>query len=269
MSFASDSGYVPSTVSDLMNQVRLGVNAQFGTTYDSDTFVGTNFYKYFYALIQRLQENEIRTAEIVQKLQSYFTITNEKLGRPNTTHPGLFDYFKARGYLISSKAPILADAGKLYVAVLVDSAAPDYAAKKLQICQWLAACVPAGIITQGTELQAIVLSNGQSFDYRFNLPTKIPIKLKLTITTSSNNQSTILSTLAITNLLFANINARYRLGLAFEPQRYFSVGDAPWASSVKLEYSTDGGTTWLTATYAAAYNELLTFLVTDITVVQI
>lgn len=268
MSFAADSGYVPSSIDTLMGQVREGVNTQFGTSYDADTFLGTSFYKYFYALIQRLQSNEIKTSEIVLKLQNYFAVTNERVGRPNTTHPGLFDFFKARGYLISSKAPILADAGKLYVAVQVDSAAADYAARKLQINTWLSQCVPAGIITQGTEVSTITLSNSQSFDYRFNLPTKIPIKLKLTIVTSANNQYSIPSTLSITQTLFTNLNARYRLGLAFEPQRYYSIVDAPWASSVKLEYSTDGGTTWVSTTYAAAYNEVMTYAITDITVVQ-
>ena len=40
---------------------------------------GTNFYKYFYALMQRLQENEIRTSEIVLKIQQYFA-NNEQHG---------------------------------------------------------------------------------------------------------------------------------------------------------------------------------------------
>ena len=62
-----------------MDQVREGVNEQFGTTYDAESFVGTNFYKYFYALIQQLQMNEIRASEIVLKLQQYFTVTNESI----------------------------------------------------------------------------------------------------------------------------------------------------------------------------------------------
>jgi tryptophanase len=72
-----------------MELVREGVNDQFGSSYAAETFQGTNFYKYFYALVQRLQENEVKTSEIVLKLQQYFEITNEEITRPNTTHPGL------------------------------------------------------------------------------------------------------------------------------------------------------------------------------------
>ncbi len=60
MSFAQDTGYLPNTIEQLMSSVRVNVNTQFGTTYDEVTFLGTNFYKYFYALIQRLQQNEDR-----------------------------------------------------------------------------------------------------------------------------------------------------------------------------------------------------------------
>jgi len=48
------------------------VNTQFGQSYTMDTFIGTNLYKYFYALAQLLQENEVKTSEIFLKLQQYF-----------------------------------------------------------------------------------------------------------------------------------------------------------------------------------------------------
>ena len=41
-----------------------------------DYGIGTNFYKYFYALAQRIQTNEIKTSEIFLKLQDYFKYTN-------------------------------------------------------------------------------------------------------------------------------------------------------------------------------------------------
>lgn len=363
MSFAADTGYIPSSVSDLMALVREGVNTQFSTTYDQETFLGTNFYKYFYALIQRLQETEVKTSEIVLRIQQYFDVTNEMITRPNTTHPGLFDYFSERGFLVSSKPPLLADAGLLYVAVdeidnharglititsyanLVDgtddtitvgataftaqagaatpggatfqasstntataislaaqinahaTAGPlveavavgetvtlravtggtggnaialayaqlgtgtgatvsgatllggvaladgqeDYDDVRLEIATILKECTVAGVITQGDEVETIALSNDQSFDYRFNLANRVPIDLKLTLTTSSNNQFTILTQTEIKQKLYDNINARYRLGLNFEPQRYFSVLDAPWCSSILLQYDTGGG----------------------------
>lgn len=392
MSFAQDQGYIPSTITDLMGLVREGVNDSLGTDYDAETFLGTNLYKYFYALIQRLQLNEVKTSEIVLKLQQYFDTTNEAITRPNTTHPGLRDYFTALGYLVSTKEPLDADAGKVYLcadildehargyftitsyanlvsgtddsvtvgatvftaqvgaatpgtgtfqaatsnaltaaslAIQINAHAtagalvyawavdavvyiraiatgtagnaialaytdndtnvgatksgtvlsggfaladgdPTYVEQRLEICTALKDCVPAGIITQGTEIETIALSNDQSFDFKFNLPTRIPILLKLTLTLSDNNQTTILSDSDVAAVLFANINSRYRLGLDFEPQRYFSVLDAPWAAGVLLEYSIDDGSpSYLSTVADLAYNELYEFELADITIVSV
>jgi hypothetical protein len=268
MSFAEDQGYLAATVADLMDLVMAGVNEQFDTDYDTDTFAGTNFYKYFYALIQRLQENEVRTSEIVLKLQEYFSETNEEISRPNTTHPGLFDYFEDAGYLVSSKKPESGDAGKLYVCVDVDDAADDYAAKKTEICTILKNIVVAGVVTQGTETEAIALSNDQSFDYKFSLPDRIPILLRLTIDQSDNNQFAILTDEDVAALLAANIAARYRLGLNFEPQRYFSIIDAPWAASILLEWSDDAGMNYSDDVSVLDFDELYEFEVGDISVIN-
>ncbi len=265
MSFASDTGYLPNTINQLMSFVREGVNTQFGTTYDEETFLGTNFYKYFYALIQQLQLNEVKTSEIYLRMQQYFEVTNEKITRPNTTHPGLVDFLAAAGYQASTKKPIDMDAGKLYVCVNTDDAADDYAAVKLAINTILKDCAVAGVVTQGTEVSTITLPNSQSFDFKYNLPDKTPIQLKITITLSSNNQYTILSDVAVAQILFDNINARYKLGLDFEPQRYFSILDAPWAADVLLEYDPGGG--FVSDIFAAAYDDLFTFAIEDISVV--
>lgn len=269
MSFAKDAGYFPNTISQLMEIVRANVNEQFGTTYDTDTFLGTNFYKYFYALIQRLQENEIKTSEIFLRLQEYFVITNESIERPNTTHPGLVDYFLNAGYRASTKKPIDADAGKLYVCVDTDELAVDYAAVKLAICNLVKDCCVAGVVSQGSEVEAITLPNLQSFDFKFNLPNRQPILLRLTLTISDNNEFVIDSDAVVAQRLFDNINAKYRLGLDFEPQRYFSVVDGPWASEILLEYSTDAGSTYTSNVFAAVYDDLLTFDLGDIEVIEV
>jgi hypothetical protein len=252
----------------MMEVIRENVNTQFSTSYTEETFLGTNFYKYFYALIQRLQENEIKTSEIFLRMQEYFTITNEKIQRPNTTHPGIYDYFLAAGFKTSTKPAIDADAGKAFICVDVDDSAPGYAGTKLQICNLVKDCVVAGVISQGTEVEEITLSNNQSFEFKFNLPDKTPIELRLTLTLSENNQVSISTPEVTKQKLFDNINARYGLGKNFEPQRYFSVVDAPWAAEVLLEYSDDGGTNWYSAVYEAEYDELFTFELADITLVE-
>lgn len=268
MSFASDSGYTPATFQTLMSAVMLNVNAQFGTAYTDETFIGTNHYKYFYAMIQKLQENEVKTSEIFKKVQDYFAITNEKISRPVGTNPGLIAALAALGYTASIKKPIVADAGKLYVAVNIDETQPTYAAKKLAINTLLKTSVAGGIVTQGSQSNAIALTNGQVFDFKFNLPNRITPKLRLTITLSSNNQVVIGSTDSIKERLMQNIAARYQLGRNFEPQKYYTTIDAPWASIVKLEYSLDNGATWSSAVYVANYDDLFVITLANIEIIE-
>ncbi len=390
MGFASDTGYVPSTIDELMEIVRVNVNTQFGTTYVETNFIGTNFYKFFYALIQRLQSNEVKTSEIFASVQQYFNVTNENVLRPNTTHPGIYDYFLSHGYEISTKPPADADAGKLYIAVNVtdnhargnftitsyanlvsgtdDSvtvgatvftaqvgtatlgtttfqAATSNAATAISLAAQINGhatagalvyawavdtvvyiraltggtggnaialaytdndtnigltksgvflsggaeiatdaieydlakpiigalvkdCCVAGVVSQGTEASIIVLDNGQSFTFKYNLPTKTALKLKLTTVLSENNLFTVLDPLVIKENLLANVEASYKFGKNVEPQRYFSVVDAPWAASVLLEWSSDGGGSYHSTVIDSDYDALYTFALSDITLVE-
>lgn len=267
MSFSEDEGYIPVTIEQMMLSVMENINTQFGTSYTAETFLGTNFYKYFYALMQRVQESEVKTSEIFLRMQEYFNITNELIQRPNTTAPGIIDFFGAAGYLVSVQAPQDSNPGEVSICVDVDDTDPDYEdVIKPTLCDLVKQCVVAGVVSQGTETESITLSNGQAFDFSFFLPTKIPITLQLTIVISENNEHTILPDNEIAQILFDNINARYRLGLNFEPQTYFSVVDAPWAASILLEYDIGGG---LISTVADLdFDELYTFEIGDITIVQ-
>ncbi len=271
MGFAQETGYVPTTIEAMMQYCMEGINEQFGTTYTSETFVASNWYKYFYALMQRLQANEVKTSEIFLKMQDYFATTNETLARPNTTSSGIVDYFATKGYLVSVKPMIDADAGKCSIAVDVDETLPNYASTlKPLICSYVKDCVVAGVVSQGTEEETITLANGQSFDFKYFLPDRIPVLLRLTITLSENNLFTVASPEAVRTILTDRIAAMYRLGLNFEPQRYFYISDAPWASMVLLEYSQDGGTTWDDAVFEAEFDEVFTFdPIDDVEIVEV
>ncbi len=388
MGFSQDAGYIPSDISTILLDVMANINTQFGTSYTADTFVGTNFYKYFYAIAQRMQENEVKTSEIFASLTQYFAITNERISRPVVTNPGLIEIMATNGYIASVKDMVIADAGKINICVNVDdgvhasglvtitsyanlvvtsgdtvhvgattftaqsgAATPGagtfqaatnnaatatslaaqinahatagalvfaqafgslvkiaaihggtagnaivltytdthseigatvsgsgtlaggtanaaYAASLLALCTIIKDSTVAGCITQGTETTTIVLSNGQSFDFSYHLPNKIALLLRLTTVLSTNNEVVILSVDAQKALLMANIAARYSLGKNFEPQRYFGLVDAPWASSVLLEYSTDNGTTYVSSVYAANYNDLFTIQLSDVSLVE-
>ncbi len=268
MSFSSDAGYTPATIETIMLSVMENVNTQFGTTYTADTFVGTNFYKYFYALVQRLQENEVKTSEIFLKLQDYIAVTNERIARPVVTNPGLIEILEDSGYTASVKKPIDADAGKVYICIDTDETADDYATTKAAIAEIIKDSTVAGVVTQGTESTTIVLTNGQSFDFKYNLPDRHTTHLRLTLTLSDNNQSVILTPEEIKDILLENIAEKYKLGKNFEPQRYFTVVDAPWAESVLLEWSTDAGATWFDTVITALYDDLYEVSLANITLIE-
>ena len=269
MSFSLENGYVPTDIPAIMLTLMANINTQFGTSYTAETFVGTNLYKYFYALAQKLQENEVKTSEIFAKLQQYIAITNERISRPVNTNPGIVDKMLAEGYVASVKPMIDADAGKINICVDTDELADDYATVKLAICTLISQITVAGAVTQGAEVETIVLSNGQAFDFKFHLPNRIPIKLKLTLTLSENNQVVVGNPDDVKVLLLANITSRYKLGKNFEPQRYFAVADAPWTAQVLLEYSDDDGATWASSIYDANYDDLFTYGLADVTLVEV
>lgn len=387
MGFSQNEGYIPTSIDVIMLSIMTNINEQFGTSYTSETFVGTNFYKYFYALAQKYQENEVKTSEIFEKLQEYFAVTNERILRPVVTNPGVLEALEASDYVASIKEPISADAGKIYICVDEDdgehaignititsyanlvsgtddsvgvngttftaqvgavtlgqttfqaatsnaatatslaaqinahatvslvvraravgavvhlravqggtagnsialaytdndtnvgatksgtaftggTANADYADVRLAIATIIMNSTVAGCVTQGSESETIALSNSQSFAFKFCLPNRIPIELKLTTVLSDNNQSVILSPEEQKQILLDNIAERYYLGKDFEPQRYFNLIDAPWAASVLLEWSNDSGSTWYDDIYEAAFDDLFEAALEDITLVE-
>jgi hypothetical protein len=268
MSFSEENGYTPNSIETLMDLIRVEINSTFQTSYTSETFTGTGWYKYFYILIQKLQENEIKTSEIFLKLQEYFRITNESIARPVVTNPGLIEIFQRNGFIASVKKMIEADAGKIHICVDVDDEDPEYPATKLQICNLIKDSTVAGAVSQGTEVEALTLSNGQSFDFKFNLPNRIEVLLRLTVTLSENNQVVVGEPDEVKLKLLANIFSRYRLGKNFEPQKYFSVIDAPWASQVLLEWSINDGANWYNTIYNSEYDDLFDVKLENIVLIE-
>lgn len=267
MSYAQENGYTPLSFDEVMSSLREGLNAQMGTSYTAESFVGTGWYKFFYSPAQKIVEGQTKLAEVFQKLQQYIALTNEAISRPSVSFPGIVDALAGDGWVASVKPPENADAGKIYVCVDVDDSGPTYAAQKLAINTLLSKYVAGGIVSQGTETSAIVISNGQSFDYKFALPDKTPILLRLTAVESENNNLAIPDDEDLREAIFDKVNAKYRLGRNFEPQTYFTETDAPWAESLLMEYSFDDGANWDDTVYDAAFDELFTFGLEDIEVV--
>lgn len=394
MGYAQESGYTPTDINTIMTSIMENINVQFNLdpAYTMESFVGTSAYKYFYALAQEYQRNEVKTSEIFAKVQGYFDQINAKISRPVNTNPGIVEKMADEGYVASVKPMIEADAGKIHICVDVSdgdhaqgsvnitsyanlvsgtddvitvagqaftaqtgAATPgtatfqaatsnnltaeslakqinshtginqtvrarsegpeiiiyaiaggavgnaitlaytdndtnvgasvsgatltggidddNYDDVKLAICTLISQITVGGAVTQGTESEAIVLSNGQSFDFKYNLPNRLDVHLKLTIVLSENNQVVVGAPDDIKLKLINNINLRYKLGKNFEPQRYYSVLDAPWAASVLLEYSfdydpDDGSGTWNSAIYDADYRDLFDVKLENIILVE-
>jgi hypothetical protein len=267
MSFSAENGYIPSSFQTLMDEYMAEVNDEFSTTYTSESFVGTGFYKFAYPILQKVQGSEVRTSEIFLKLQQYISLTNERIRRPSVTNEGLLDVFTDEGYIASIKPMIADDAGKINVCVDVDDQADDYAATKLEIATILKNSTVAGTVTQGDESETIVLTNGQSFDFKFHLPDSVDVLLRLTLTLSENNQVVIKTDEEVKEILLGNIASKYRLGKKFEPQRYFGIVDAPWCSVVLLEYSVDDGENWLSSVFDANFDDKFNCLLANTSVV--
>lgn len=387
MGYSQENGYVPPTIDAVMLDLMGYINTQFDLEYTAETFIGTNFYKYFYALAQKLQTGETKTSEIFLKLQTYFDEINAQIERPVVTSPGIIEKLLDEGYTASVKPMVVGDAGKISVCIAVDDGVhatgtititsyanlvsgtddsvgvngttftaqtgavtpgdatfraatsndatatslaaqinahatvslavyatalaavvtihamhggtagnsialaytdndanigatksgtalsggttnADYAATKTALVTLLSGMIVGGVVSQGLESEAVVLSNGQSFDFKYFLPYRITPLLRLTTVLSENNEVEILTPTEQKTLLLANIAAKYNLGRNFEPQRYFSVVDAPWAASVLLEYSLDAGANYLTAVYNADFDDLFECTLGNITLVE-
>lgn len=273
MSYAQDNGYTPQTIAEIINSIRLQINSEFNTSYTEATFVGTKWYQFVYSVAQRMQQNETKASEIFQKLQQYISLTNDRIQRPSVSYPGLIESFESKGYRVSVKAQTEAEAGFISIAVDISETLPDgvtpnpdFEDEKLEVATLIKDFVAAGMIYLGDQVVNIVLPNGQPFDFKFFLPNKTPILLRLTADISDNNLIAVPDDETLRIQLFNQISARYRMGLDFEPQRYFNTTDAFWASDILLEYSLDAGTTWQSAVFEAEFDDLLTFGLEDITV---
>lgn len=256
----SEGGYIPSDFEDILSRIIVRVNEEFGTDYTRQTFIGTNFYKCFYPLIQELISVEADFALAYAKLTDYIRSTNEMLAVSKTAEEALISVFKKNGYTVSLERNTLQNAGTIGLCVDVDSAAQDYAGIKADILELLKNNTVAGISFKGAERGFRTLSNGQDMEFAYDLPNKTDIYLKLTITLSNDTNILVDSEEEIKNKLIDNIGQMYALGRKFEPARYFTVSrDAPYAADILLEYKKEGEETYSSQVYQSKYTDLFVF----------
>lgn len=256
----SQGGYVPSSFDDILERLIVRVNAEFGTEYTRQTFIGTNFYKCFYPIIQEFISAEADFAEAYEKLSDYIRQTNAVIAVSKTPDDALIKTFKQAGYTLSLDANTLSNAGKIAVCVDVDNSAADYATKKAEILELLKENTVAGMYFVGGQRGNRTLSNGQDMEFAFALPLRTNVELKLTLTLSNDTNILVDGEDVIKDKLLANLAEMYALGRKFEPERYFTISrDCPYAAAVKLEYKLSGAENYSSAVYQSLYTDLFVF----------
>ena len=259
MSYTVTNGYSPRSYETILAECVAVVNEQFGTSYTSQSFVGTNLWKFLYTTIQGLMTVENNIAELGVKLQDYIRTQNEELIIPRSSPDGIMQIIQDELGLISSIKPIeqYQDAGYIYLAVDVDNTAEDYAEIKQQILNVLHQNMGAGLFYEGTETGTVTATNGQQFNYAYELPSEKPLYIKIRVTVSENTTLFVETPTEIKRKFLENFNSKYRLGYNFEPQTYLCKDDLPFAGAISIEYSEDG-TNYNSIILESAYNEKIT-----------
>lgn len=267
MSYSVTNGYSPQSYTALLEKVVEGINEQFGTDFTTDSIVGTNWWKYFYTAIQLVMEAENNTAQLSAKMQDYIRTQNEELIEPRGTPNGLMKAFENELNIIASVKPTeQADAGHLYLAVDVDEFAEDYSIVKQKIFDLLSRTVDAGVYFEGAEQGTVTALNGQQFDYAFDLPSPVALKIKIDVYVTENKDLFIETTNSIKDKFLSNFNKLYRLGYDFEPQQFLNIErDLPFASEINIQYSTDG-VEWKTDVLSSIYDEKFTIAENEVIV---
>lgn len=267
MSYTIINGYAPRDYETILQECVNVVNAEFGTNYTSISFAGTNLWKYLYTTIQGIMEVENNISELGVKLQDYIRTQNESLIIPRSTPDGITQIiFEELGLIASVKPTESSDAGYISIAVDVDDAREDYSKIKQRILLLLHKNMGAGLFYEGSERGNITASNGQSFEYAFELPTTTALKVKINVKVSDNTTRMIETPTSIKEKFLENFKNIYRLGFDFEPSVYLCRDDLPFASEIKTTYSTDGGSTYKDVILEALFDEKITIDPDDVEV---
>lgn len=266
MTYTVTNGYAPRDYETILTECVQVVNEQFGTSYTSQSFTGTNLWKYLYATIQGLMTVENNIAELGVKLQDYIRTQNESLIIPTSSENGFTALLEREMGLIASFKPTesSSDAGQIHLAVDIDNTAQDYADKKQKIFNLMAEHLGAGLFYNGAEKGTVTELNGQSFNYAFDLPTETQLKVKIKVKISGNTNLFIETTNKIKEKFIENFKKTYRLGYDFEPQVYLCKDDLPFASEIKISYMTNGE--YKTDVLEAMYDEKFTISPDDVEV---
>lgn len=269
MSYSVTNGYAPRDYETILAQCVQIVNEEFGTSYTSQSFTGTNLWKFLYTTIQGLMTVENNIAELGVKLQDYIRTQNESLIIPRSSYDGIMDILKTEMGLVSSIKRIEdeSEAGQIFLAIDIDNTSEDYEDRKNSIFKILHENMGAGLFYNGTETGQVTATNGQLFDYAFNLAAETALKIKIRVRVSENSNLFVKTPTEIKAKFLENFGKFYRMGYDFEPQIYLCRDrDLPFASEINITYSTDGGASYKSTILEAAYDKKFTIAENDVDV---
>ena len=261
MTYTVVNGYSPRTYETILTECVSAVNEQFGTAYTNEEFEGTNLWKFLYATIQGMMTIENGIAELGAKMQDYIRTQNEELIIHRSSVDGFIQAMADELKLIASIKPIETgeEAGNISIAVDIDENGSDYAEKKQLIFNTMHKYLTAGLFYNGTEQGTVTATNGQQFNYAYDLPTKTPLKVRIKVRVSENKNIFVETPNEIKEKFLNNFEKLYRMGFDFEPQAFLCIDrDLPFASEITITYSTDGGTEYTEEILQGMYDEKIT-----------
>ncbi|AUR98983.1 hypothetical protein NVP1259O_21 [Vibrio phage 1.259.O._10N.286.48.F4] len=256
--FDSNKGFVPSDVTSLIESYRVAHVAEWGTPdLTQERFEGSKEYELYYTAAQIDAQQQAYFSQTFEKLKDYIELKNEKIQRPTPINDRIINFFVGKyGFNTSVRQPTLETRGILAICL-------DYTPDGSTLDQSIANdikdfCQLGGIWTDGSIEQNTALSNGQSWLMKWEIPTERTVEFKYTIIRSRNSAAAELPTVDIRRLILDNFEARSGQGLDVEPQKYLTIGDLGWASSIQGERRLDGESEFTVSAYQSKYDEKFT-----------
>ncbi|EPW7384773.1 TPA: hypothetical protein ACMD15_003432 [Vibrio cholerae] len=254
--WSSSSGWQPVSIDQAINSYYEAFKMNGYRDLSYSQFVDSREYEVSYMGAQIDHQISSMFGEVIQRLKVFIRDTNEKIMNPTTTAnaimSGINDTF---GFRCSVKEMTAEDAGKIHIAIDHGdiSKKPEL---RYEIARFLEKqCVVGGIVTVGDIEQTIVLGSGGVEIYRWTANKDTLINWRVKITISRNSTSPLDTVEEVIKKFFDNWKNLYWIGMDVEPESYLNIfRDCPYASSILLEYSVDGGESWSNEVIKSKYD---------------
>ncbi|MGL4830859.1 MAG: hypothetical protein ACRCXG_16365 [Vibrio sp.] len=256
--FNDAKGFQPVDIQTMMaNYYQAHVKEWADSSLTEDRFRGSKEYELYYTAAQVDAQQQAFYAQTFERIKDYITLKNEKIQRPTPINDRIIQHFFDKyGFKCSVRATTMETRGILAICL-------DYTSDGSVLDQSIANdiikyCAVGGVWTDGTISKLAPLSNGQSFEIKWSIPTEKTVEFKYTIIRSRNSNISELPAIDIRKLFLENFESRNDLGLDIEPQKYLTKSDLPWASSIVGERKIQGEPDFTSNVYKSEYTDKFT-----------